>query len=378
MKFAFVIYKYFPFGGVQRDCLRIAQRVAERGHEVEILCISWEGDRPEGLAVQQFDVLGITNHRRYRNFARKVRRYCDQQQVDGIIGFNKLAGLDLYFAADGCYRLKAATRTPLYRLTPRYQYFVEDEASVFGPQSSTHILALGRREMLHYQQSYGTPPKRFTLLPPGISADRKAPANSAEIRRNCRLELNIRDDQLLLLMVGSGFKTKGLDRALLAIKSLPSQQRQQVRFVVIGKDNFSPFRQMAGRLGISEQLTFFPGREDIPRFLQAADYLMHPAYYENSGMILLEALVAGLPVLATSACGYAHFIEEADAGVVLPAPFEQEKMNAVLADMLVGKNYSTWRENGIRFGQTHDLFSLHDVAAETIERVVSQKQEQLA
>ena len=66
-------------------------------------------------------------------------------------------------------------------------------------------------------------------------------------------------------------------------------------------------------------MQFLGGRSDVPRFLLGADLLIHPAYHENTGTALLEALVAGLPVLVTDVCGYAHYIAEADAGRVLPS-----------------------------------------------------------
>jgi hypothetical protein len=50
------------------------------------------------------------------------------------------------------------------------------------------------------------------------------------------------------------------------------------------------------------------GTQRHPRFLLGADLLIHPAYNENTGTVLLEALVAGLPVLTTAVCGYAHYI----------------------------------------------------------------------
>ncbi|WP_163066577.1 glycosyltransferase, partial [Acinetobacter baumannii] len=69
---------------------------------------------------------------------------------------------------------------------------------------------------------------------------------------------------------------------------------------------------------LNDQVQILKGRSDIPRFLLGADLLIHPAYNENTGTVLLEALVSGLPVLVTDVCGYAHYIAEADAGRVLP------------------------------------------------------------
>ena len=49
--------------------------------------------------------------------------------------------------------------------------------------------------------------------------------------------------------------------------------------------------------------------------------LIHPAYSEAAGMVLLEEIVAGLPVLVTDVCGFAHYINDAEAGIVEPSPF---------------------------------------------------------
>ena len=49
MKLSFLIYSYFPYGGQQRDFLRIANECIQRGHEVDVYAIRWQGDIPEKL-----------------------------------------------------------------------------------------------------------------------------------------------------------------------------------------------------------------------------------------------------------------------------------------------------------------------------------------
>jgi glycosyltransferase involved in cell wall biosynthesis len=99
---------------------------------------------------------------------------------------------------------------------------------------------------------------------------------------------------------------------------------KRTRLIAIGQDEPSVFCAGAS-LGVAEQVSILQGRSDIPRFLLGADLLIHPAYNENTGTVLLEALVAGLPVLATAVCGYAHYIEEAEGGLVVPEPFAQSR-----------------------------------------------------
>jgi len=91
---------------------------------------------------------------------------------------------------------------------------------------------------------------------------------------------------------------------------------------------------------------------------------VHPAYAEAGGMVLIEAIVAGLPALATDVCGYASYIERADAGLVVPTPFVESTFVNLLARMLRDDEARIrWRANGIAFGRYEDLYSLPDRAA---------------
>ena len=58
------LYKYFPFGGLQRDFMRIASTVAARGHHVRVYTQSWEGDCPKAFELIQVPVKSHTNHGR--------------------------------------------------------------------------------------------------------------------------------------------------------------------------------------------------------------------------------------------------------------------------------------------------------------------------
>jgi UDP-glucose:(heptosyl)LPS alpha-1,3-glucosyltransferase len=103
--------------------------------------------------------------------------------------------------------------------------------------------------------------------------------------------------------------------------------------------------------------------------LQGADLLIHPAYHENTGTVLLEALASGLPVIAGGVCGYAHYIEQADAGWVIPDPFEQEWFNDVLRDALERADLRALGRRGAAFAQKEDLCGMVAAAVDAIEAV---------
>ncbi|QNH79913.1 glycosyltransferase family 4 protein [Pseudomonas protegens] len=368
MQLAFVLYKYFPFGGLQRDFMRIALECQRRGHQIRVYTLIWEGDVPPGFEVLVAPVKALFNHRRNEKLSAWMEADLAKRPVDRLIGFNKMPGLDVYYAADGCFEDKAQNlRHSLYRRWGRYRHFAEYERAVFAKDAKTEILMISEVQQPLFIKHYDTPLERFHLLPPGIAQDRRAPANAAEIRAEFRREFALQDDQLLLVQIGSGFKTKGVDRSLKALAALPSALKKRTRLFVIGQDDPKVFQVQSAALGLSDQVQFMKGRSDIPRFLLGADLLIHPAYNENTGTVLLEALVAGLPVLVTAVCGYAHYIAEAEGGLVLDEPFEQSQLNQYLTNMLTDDAArATWSRNGLAFAETADLYSMPQHAADVI------------
>ena len=368
MQLAFVLYKYFPFGGLQRDFMRIALECQQRGHRIRVYTLIWEGDIPPGFEVLVAPVKAFFNHRRNEKLSAWMEADLAKRPVDRLIGFNKMPGLDVYYAADGCFEDKAQNlRHSFYRFFKRYKHFAEYERAVFAKDAKTEILMISEVQQPLFIKHYDTPLERFHLLPPGIALDRRAPANAAEIRAEFRREFNLADDDLLLVQIGSGFKTKGVDRSLKALAALPGELKKRTKLFVIGQDDPKVFQLQSATLGLGDHVQFLKGRSDIPRFLLGADLLIHPAYNENTGTVLLEALVAGLPVLVSAVCGYAHYISDADCGRVLDEPFEQAQLNEYLTHMLSDDTArAAWSRNGLAYAQTADLYSMPQHAADVI------------
>lgn len=368
MKLAFCLFKYFPYGGLQRDFLQIAKECINRGHTVDVYTMQWDGPREANIGVQVILVKGIQNHTRIASYIEQVQPYLDQENYDLVVGFNKMPGLDVYFAADSCYQAKVREqRGWWHRLTPRYRRYVHLEEAIFSPSAKTDILLLSTVQERDFTRYYHTQAKRLHLLSPGLDKSRVAPANAASIRELKRAELGLTDDDNLIIMVGSGFKTKGVHRTITAFASLPEEMRQHTRLMILGKDDAEPFEQLARDEGVGAYVTFLGGRDDVPAFLLAADLFVHPALVENTGTVLLEAMVAGLPVLTVDVCGYAHYVKEANAGRVLTSPFKQKHLNKALGEMLLSPERSTWQQNGLTFAKRKDIYSMHTQAVDLIE-----------
>ncbi|MCZ6855043.1 MAG: glycosyltransferase, partial [Gammaproteobacteria bacterium] len=112
MQIAFCLFKYFPHGGLQRHMMKLTRECLERGHRVRVYVLHWNAPelREDHFELIAVPVTAITNHTRYARFAEWVRDHLQEQPVDLIVGFNKMPGLDVYYALDSCYEEKARTQ----------------------------------------------------------------------------------------------------------------------------------------------------------------------------------------------------------------------------------------------------------------------------
>lgn len=375
MRLAFLLYKYFPYGGMQRDFRRFVEEIQARRHQVRIYYISWQGEYFPDVELRRVPVKALSNHRRNARFYDWVKADLASDPVDGVIGFNKMPGLDVYYAADSCYLDKAMQeRSWLYRQGPRFQHFSAFERAVFDPDSQTEILLISETEKAKFDRYYHTPERRLHMLPPGISEDRRASSDAVSRRTASRKNLGVADRDHILLFVGSGFIKKGLDRAIRALAMLlMTKPEQNSHLYIVGQDKEKRFRKLAKRLSVSDHVSFLGGRDDIPDLLLAADVLIHPALDEAAGIVLLEALVAGLPVLVTDVCGYAHHIAAAQSGLVIASPFSQQNLDEAVLKTLDPAFLAESKKNGLAYADREDLYSMHRTGAALIEQFLVDK-----
>ena len=375
MKIAFCLFKYSPYSGLSLDFLRILEECQKRGHDPYVFVSEWRGERPEGV---QFTVLKppkislkFSNHAQNEQFHNKLQAELKKQTFDVVVGFNKMPGLDLYYGADSCYVGDKVPQYPaIYKLTRRYKGRYSFEQAVFGVKSQTLILSLSEQQKSEYQEHYFTPNKRFHLLPPTLDASFSPITDRVTQKEKLRAELGLPINNLLLMFIGSGFRTKGLARAITALAGLPIDLQQRSSLIVVGHDDDEKqYRKQADRASVSQQVLFLGGRsrQEIPKLLAAGDLMVHPAHNENTGTVLLEAIAAGLPVLATDVCGYAHHIKAAEAGIVLDSPFDQKALNTRLASMITSPYLDRWSANGQRYGTNPALYKMPASAVDAIE-----------
>ncbi len=363
MHFAFCLFKYFPYGGLQRDFIKITRAALARGHHITVFTMAWQGPIEANVVIKLLPNRGISNHRRAWLFSEQVRACLARQHFDAVLGFNRQAGLDFYFAADPCLAVQLSF---WQRLLPRYRCYLALERAVYGSKTTTQLLLLDPKQQALSQVIYHTPDARFSVIPPGI--DRPLRVNQAMAR--AQVNLTVSATERVLLAVGYDQKRKGIERSLIALAALPQALRQSVQLWVVGSVGIDAAQCQAKALGIGAQVHFLGNRQDVYTLMQAADLLLHPAYQETAGMVLVEALANGLPVLVTENCGYAFHVAKASAGKVVPGggDYSQITYNAALHDSLLTLMDKCWQANALHYAERQDLFTMPTQVIKRLEQ----------
>ena len=153
--------------------------------------------------------------------------------------------------------------------------------------------------------------------------------------------------------------------------ALLCRRHESLKLVFVGKGDLeAELKRESRKLGLSEKVTFLGWRKDVQEIMQVFDIFVLPSLNEGIGRVLIEAMAAGLPVLATDVCGFSDHIESAGAGELVPSPFQQETLNHLLVSMLTSADRPNWGANGQEYVAKTDVFSRPEKAADIIEQVV--------
>jgi len=184
-------------------------------------------------------------------------------------------------------------------------------------QDCSHIIAATGREKRALVTHYGVPLEKISVVPCGVDLERFRVMPKAQARR--RLGLN---SDKIILFVGRIDPLKGADNL---IKALPHLSHiPKLRLMIIGGGEHSQreieqLRKLVDSLQVRSSVDFLGliRHEDLPCFYSAADACVVPSYYESFGLVALESLACGTPVVATDVGYHKGLIREGDTGYVI-------------------------------------------------------------
>jgi UDP-glucose:(heptosyl)LPS alpha-1,3-glucosyltransferase len=173
-----------------------------------------------------------------------------------------------------------------------------------------------------FRQEYSELPGKWQVVHPGVNVARFSTPDRAACRAEIRGRYGIGASDTLLLFVGMNFEVKGLETIIEALaKARMARPEANIRLLVVGRGNEGKYRKMAQALGIADAVTFAGTQvEGLERYYRAADVFVMLSAFDTFGMVVLEAMAAGLPVIVSPNVGAKDLVEEGVNGFVLPTP----------------------------------------------------------
>ena len=179
------------------------------------------------------------------------------------------------------------------------------------------IIATTEREKADLIRHYGASPERISVIPCGVNLDLFQPWDKEVAKQ----QLGFGDGKSLLF-VGRIEPLKGIDRLLQAMTYL--QNGHGLRAVIIGgdgnsRDEVERLQRLSRELHIEDSVTFLGmiKHEKLPCFYSAATACVIPSYYESFGLVALESIACGTPVVATNVGDLKSIIHQGETGYVV-------------------------------------------------------------
>lgn len=354
MRILHVVPTYLPatrYGGPIWSVHGLCKALAARGHDVHVVTTNVDGpddsDVPVGVPVDLDGVkIWYFPSKRLRRLYRspELGRFLQREVANfDLVHLHSIFLWPTLVAARAAERARipyiVAPRGMLVKdLIARKSSFVKKawlaifEQHTLEKSAALHVTStLEAAELQKFNYSF---PQIFSI-PNGVDIPERCPNIQSEVSRQGSY----------LLFLGRINWEKGLDRLIPALKHVPDE----TRLVLAGNDeeNYRPkLEALARDYSVDTRIDFVGtvAGEHKAALLAHAVALVLPSYSENFGLVVLEALAAGTPVVVTPEVGAAEIVREGDCGIVVAG--DPEQLGAALAELVA--NPARCREMGER------------------------------
>lgn len=308
------------FGGMEKVVWQISKEMTKKGHEVTILQTDLYGPKKDTKEQIKEKVRIISCKNNFflggygysSEFKRKLKEIWGNFDVGHIHGYGK-------FTSD--FALKFLKGKLPIIFSP-YGFFHDKKNQII---KKIHMLLLARRlknadfclglTKLEHEKllSLGIPHNKIKIISPGIKI------KNPKMSKNPRDYFNkTRKDKPLMLYVGRIHRTKGLKEILEAIKDI------DINFLIIGKD--VGFKKVLNctikKNGLQEKVKFAGGVTDAELWqaYRKCDFLVLYSYWESFGIVVIEAMAAGKPVIASNRGALPYLVKNNKTGLIVEYP----------------------------------------------------------
>lgn len=303
LRVAVVIPKYGLVGGGELFAFELTERLAaDPRYEIHVLANQWQVGS-ERITFHAIPVFSFPKWLTTISFAWFVQRELKRLRPDIVHTHDRIFRADIATVHSIPHQtwVREVRRKKIPSLFDLATGWVERR--MFEKGGCRKIMPVSTLAAEKLCEVYPWLRSKVEVLAPGVDLARFAqekPEWGAAIRQ----EFGIGNDDFLVLFVGMNFELKGLAPLMRAV-ALAQHRLPARRFslLVVGRGDAAKFQSLAHELGIGAQIFFAGVRRDMERVYQAGDVFCLLSQFDTFGMVVGEALAAGLPVMVSERVG---------------------------------------------------------------------------
>lgn len=354
---------YGLVGGAERFVFELTERLAEREYfEMHVFANKWRAGG-DNVIFHKVPMIRFPRWARPVSFAIFVQKAIKSGKFDIVHSHERLFGYD-FLTHHGLphktwVQVIRNKRLSLFdRATARIEEMGINSADlpVIMPVST-----IGKNELL---KLFDIPESRIQMIHPGITLKKFAELDKEKCRQEVRMYLGLSLDDVVLLFVGMNFETKGLERILKGVSVFTEggSKYSELKLLVVGKGNRRKYLSMARSLKIDDRIIFAGTIHDVEKHFLASDLVVLMSYLEPFGIVILEAMAAGLPVIISDTVGARDVVESGVTGYIVNGESLEREMAGSLSVLMDQERRRKMGENAKRKAAGHDW----DIVAEQV------------
>jgi UDP-glucose:(heptosyl)LPS alpha-1,3-glucosyltransferase len=347
MNIAFCYESVLPNrGGCETYIASLARRLAVDGHELHLYACRWDASALP--AAMHFHPIALPPCPRFLRpwfFGAACLRGLARAKHQVSVGFDKMTGLDVFYPQGGLHAAAAANnllkyRSPLVRQTmrilkaidPAHQSSLALERRQYRSSPRPLVIAISEMVRTHFQLYFHMDPRDLRMVRVATDPERFEARDRPRRRQEWREKWGATPTDTVALFAGMNYRLKGLEPLLHAVQRM--WRDRPFLLLVAGSPKTADWERLARKLGVADRVRFVGYCSDMRNAYFAADFFVHPTFYDPCSNVVLEAMACGLPVITSRYNGASELMHPPQEGYVIDDPHDHERLAACMTQLL--------------------------------------------
>ena len=389
MRIAMITWEYPPriVGGIARHCEGLAKSLAKQGHEIHIFTLDFPGapDYEEHEGIRIYRTRSEVGHPNFLTWVLLFNHFIEKRMA-GVsrlvdfdvlhvhdwltapcsIGFKHFIGKPLVFTAHSTEHGRSGLHIP--------DSFTIDGLEWWSTYEANKIIVASGSMKGEVCGHFNVSDSKVDIIPNGIDTSKY---EGSVDKGAVRSRYGIQPHERLILCVGRLVPQKGIEYLIHAVP-IVARWRPEAKFIIVGDGWYRDHLEwIANTTGHRWRITFtgFIPDWDLVQLTKSADMLVVPSVYEPFGIVALEGMAAGVPVVATQVGGLTEFIQHDRTGVLVYAR-NPESIAWGIDHILSNSGHADWLVKNAREGvqKTYSWEAIAKRTARLYKEVAERKQ----